>query len=232
MLRDGPQLAARHRSCPASERATTACCLAARAAVDRSSPGHVYAPLLKRTEDGQGRGVGERTTTIRKTPTPQTAGTQYFAMDVDEVPAVGGSRPDRVFDVSVPQERVQRRIVQQTTDVVPLPMLDAPVPQMVGQLAEVLQRHVACSRAGYRGAQDHCGPGPSALFAGGAARGCARATERHPGTWHGYCGQYLVSGYGAPSYEVEGLLVAEGHKSRPVGPSGGIHRQPRAVFKC
>ena len=39
---------------------TTACCLAARAAVDRPGPGHVYAPLLKRTEDGQGRGVGER----------------------------------------------------------------------------------------------------------------------------------------------------------------------------
>ena len=76
--------------------------------------------------------------TIRRTPTPQTAGTQYFAMDVDEVPAVGGSRPDRVSDVSGPQERVQRRIVQQTIDVVPLPTLDAPVPQMVGQLAEVL----------------------------------------------------------------------------------------------
>ena len=78
------------------------------------------------------------TATIRRTPTPQTAGTQYFAMDADEVPAVGGSRPDRVSDVSGPQERVQRRIVQQTIDVVPLPMLDAPVPQMVGQLAEVL----------------------------------------------------------------------------------------------
>ena len=78
------------------------------------------------------------TASIRRTPTPQTAGSQYFAMDVDEVPAVGGSRPDRVSDVSGPQERVQRRIVQQTIDVVPLPMLDAPVPQMVGQLAEVL----------------------------------------------------------------------------------------------
>ena len=59
-------------------------------------------------------------------------------MDVDEVPAVGGSRSDRVSDVSGPQERVQRRIAQQTIDAVPLPMLDALVPQMVGQLAEVL----------------------------------------------------------------------------------------------
>ena len=57
VLCDGPWLAARDRSCSASERATTACCLAARAAVDRPGPGHVYAPLLKRTEvDGQGRG--------------------------------------------------------------------------------------------------------------------------------------------------------------------------------
>ena len=43
--------------------------------------------------------------TIRRTPTPQAAGTQYFAMDVDEVPAVVGSRPDRLSDVSGPQER-------------------------------------------------------------------------------------------------------------------------------
>ena len=35
------------------------------------------------------------TATIWKTPTSQAAGTQYFAMDVDEVP-VAGSRPDRL----------------------------------------------------------------------------------------------------------------------------------------
>ena len=80
------------------------------------------------------------TATIRRTPTPQAAGTQYFAMDVDEVPAVGGSRPDRLPDVSGPQERVQRRTVQQTIDIiVPLPMLDAPVPQTVVHLEEVLR---------------------------------------------------------------------------------------------
>ena len=61
-------------------------------------------------------------------------------MNVDEVPAVGGSRPDRLPDVSGPQERVQRRTVQQTIDIiVPLPMLDAPVPQTVVQLVEVLR---------------------------------------------------------------------------------------------
>ena len=51
------------------------------------------------------------TATIGKTPTPQAAGTQYFAMDVDEVPAAG-SRPDRLSQVR-PQERVLRRTVEQ-----------------------------------------------------------------------------------------------------------------------
>ena len=42
----------------AAKRATTARCLEARAAADRHGPGRVYAPLLTRTEDGQGRGRG------------------------------------------------------------------------------------------------------------------------------------------------------------------------------
>ena len=40
------------------------------------------------------------TATFRANPPPQAAGTQYFAMDVDDVPAAGGSRPDRLHDVS------------------------------------------------------------------------------------------------------------------------------------
>ena len=69
---------------------------------------------------------------------PQAAGTQYFAMDVDDVPAAGGSRPDRLPDVSGPQERVQRRTVQQIVDYPSLPILDDPEPQMVVQSVEVL----------------------------------------------------------------------------------------------
>ena len=53
------------------------------------------------------------------------------------MPAVGGSRPDRLPDVSGPQERVQRRTVQQIVDHLPLPILDDPAPQMVGQVVEV-----------------------------------------------------------------------------------------------
>ena len=77
---------------------------------------------------------------IRRHPPPQAAGTVYFPMDVDDVPAASGSRPDRLLDVSGPQERVQRRTTEQIVDCVPeVPLLDAPVPQMVDQLVEMLR---------------------------------------------------------------------------------------------
>ena len=57
---DGPQRAAQDRSCSASQAATTALMVATLAAVDRCGPGHVVAPLLTKTEEGQGRGGGER----------------------------------------------------------------------------------------------------------------------------------------------------------------------------
>ena len=95
--------------------------MAARAAVDRPGPGHVHAPP---PEEDRGR------------PGAGAAGTQYFAMDVDEVPAVG----------------VQRRTVQQTIDtMVPEQVIEAPkitlhdaipqravlpVPQMAEQLVD------------------------------------------------------------------------------------------------
>ena len=90
------------------------------------------------TDDGQERGVGERVELHGDDP--EDPGTQYFALHVDEVPAVGGSGPDRLPAVSGSQEWVQRRTVEQTIDtVVPLPMLDALVPQTVVQLVEVLR---------------------------------------------------------------------------------------------
>ena len=64
----------------------------------------------------------------------------YYPMDVDDVPAASGSRPDRLLDVSGPQERVQRRTMEQIVDYVPVvPLLDAPVPQRVEQLVDVLR---------------------------------------------------------------------------------------------
>ena len=59
-------------------------------------------------------------------------------MDVDDVPAALGSRPDRLSEVR-PQEWAQRRTVQQIVDPVPLPTLDDPAPQMVGQLLNLAQ---------------------------------------------------------------------------------------------
>ena len=53
-------------------------------------------------------------------------------------PAVGGSRPDRLYEVR-PQERVLRRTVEQNVGVFTFPVLDAPVPQMVDQLVDVLK---------------------------------------------------------------------------------------------
>ena len=70
------------------------------------------------------------TASIRRTPTPQAAGTQHFALDVDEVPAVGFSRPDRLSEVR-PQERDQRHTVEQ---IIAAPMIDVPVPLMEEQL--------------------------------------------------------------------------------------------------
>ena len=70
-------------------------------------------------------------------PTPQAAGTEYFSLDDEEVPAAG-SRPDRLPAVSGPQARVQRRTVQQIVEFAPLPTLDDPAPQMVVQLPDVL----------------------------------------------------------------------------------------------
>ena len=61
---------------------------------------------------------------------PQAAGAQHFFLDLDEAPAAGGSRPDRLSEVR-PQERDQRHTVEQ---IISAPMLDVPVPLMEEQL--------------------------------------------------------------------------------------------------
>ena len=95
------------------------------------------------------------TAMIRKTPPPQAAGTVYYPMDVDDVLAARGSRPDRLLDASGPQERAQRRTVEQIDDAVPVvPLLHTFVPQMVDQLSPQAIRHRG-TRAGDRSAQDH-----------------------------------------------------------------------------
>ena len=58
-------------------------------------------------------------------------------MDVDEVFAAGGSKPDRLLNMSGPQERVQRHSVDQIDDAVSL-TLDLLVPLREEQLVAVL----------------------------------------------------------------------------------------------
>ena len=92
------------------------------------------APHGDRGRPGQGRGARDELFGYAPEDAPlQSAGTVYFAMDVDDVPAALGSRPDRLSEVR-PQERAQRRTVQQIVDPVPLLTLDDLAPQMVGQL--------------------------------------------------------------------------------------------------
>ena len=94
----------------------------------------------KKARAGEGDFELNFTAKIRRHPPPQAAGTVYYPMDVDDVPAASGSRPDRLLDVSGPQERVQRRTMEQIVDYVPVvPLLDAPVPQPVEQLVDVLR---------------------------------------------------------------------------------------------
>ena len=79
------------------------------------------------------------TATFRANPPLQAAGTEYFSLEVEDVPAAG-SRPYRLFAVSGPQERVLRHTVEQMGDCVPVvPSLDVPVPQMVDQPVVVLR---------------------------------------------------------------------------------------------
>ena len=73
-------------------------------------------------------------------PPPQAASARYFAMDagedVGEAPAAG--RPAPLLEV-LPQEQVQRRTVEQIVDLVlEVPMLQMVVPQMVGQVVNIL----------------------------------------------------------------------------------------------
>ena len=78
------------------------------------------------------------TATFRTHPPPQAAGTLYYPMDVDDLPAARGSRPDRLSEVG-PQQRIQRRAVEQTIDAVTsLPTLDVLAPQTVDVMVEVL----------------------------------------------------------------------------------------------
>ena len=101
--------------------------------------GREYSPRSPTgTEHGLGWERGSRCATRRRSGAPpfQAAGTEHFSLDVEDVPA--GWRPDSLAGVR-PQERIQRRTVEQTVDAPLLLTLDSPAPLMVEQLVDVLQ---------------------------------------------------------------------------------------------
>ena len=90
---------------------------------------------VKCSQRSRGCTVGCRVRSTPLGPRGQTtaraaAGVQHFCLDLDDAPAAGGSRPDQLLEVR-PQERVQRRTVEQ---IILAPMLDVPVPLMEEQL--------------------------------------------------------------------------------------------------
>ena len=198
-------------------------------------------------DDVHGRVPGE--------PSPQEPGTQHFFLDDDSVPELGGSRPDRLVDVR-PQERVTRRIVEQTVDIVPVvQLLHVPVPQMVDSVVEVLKildksvpdveqvievpkilQHVALQRSSLQEPQLAKQlvevPTPVPCFPSCAADGApagGSAADRDSACWflRGFRWVRVAAALGAHG----GLLVESGLLSHPVGPPTGVHRQARAVWK-
>ena len=108
---------------------------------------------------------------------PQEPGTQHFTLDDDDsVPELGGSRSDRLYEVR-PQERVQRRTVEQIVDNVPVvPLLHTSEPQMVDSVVDVLKILDHSLPGGKAGKATRCpgslyAPCPSALLAPWAAGG-------------------------------------------------------------
>ena len=73
------------------------------------------------------------TAKVRKTPPLQPVLLSLYAEES------GGGRPASLAEPPGPQERIQRRTVEQLADIAPMvQILDAPVPHTVGQLVEVL----------------------------------------------------------------------------------------------
>ena len=147
----------------AAKRATTARCLDARSAVDRQGPGRVYAPHLKRSEDGQAQRGGERVAVHGEVlgDLPSPAGALPFVRGGAWRSTAG--QPGRAAGGR--KERVLQRTVEHIIETfVLVPMLDVPVPQTVDQLVNVR----ACDRS----AQDQSpGQNPGANLASRAAAG-------------------------------------------------------------
>ena len=125
---DGPQRAAFHRSCPASQAMSSS-------RSPRPSPrSRTNAHSARRRGRGGGARGQERRVTATEAPPHQPELFRLF----EEEP--GGRRPASPAEPPRPQEWIQRRTVEQPAELAPMvQILDARVPQTVDQLVEVLR---------------------------------------------------------------------------------------------
>ena len=116
-VENGPWRAALEEGCSATQRATAPppCCGMSGCPSLRAAWRHeqqwIAQALAAHTHHSAPR---------RQTTASAAAGAQHFCLNLDEAPAAGGFRPDRLTEVR-PQERVQRHTVEQ---IIPAPMLD------------------------------------------------------------------------------------------------------------
>ena len=80
------------------------------------------------------------TATVQTHPPLQVAGTEYYELSDEDVVPARGSRPPCLGEPRGPQERDLQRTVEQIAVYAPtVQILDAPVPQLVEQLPDVLR---------------------------------------------------------------------------------------------
>ena len=94
----------------------------------------------KTARAGEEESETKYTAKFRTTPPPHAAGTEYYELSDDDVVPARGSRPPCLGEPRGPQERDQLRTVEQIAVFAPMvQILDAPVPQFVEQLPDVLR---------------------------------------------------------------------------------------------
>ena len=98
------------------------------------------------------------TAKFRTHPPPQATGTVWYPMDVDDVPAAKGSRPDRLLDVSGPQ------IVDQLVDVLKIIDTTSSVEQVIKVPMIAFQDGIPPRRASRAAAGGTVGGGARALL--------------------------------------------------------------------
>ena len=170
-----------------------------------------------------------REATYYTSKTSVAGDTAFFSL-FDEEDAVWGTRPTGLVEPRGPQERIQRHTAEQMIEsFVPVPVLDldAPVPQMVDQLVDVLklldtaipEQVIAVPKIPLDSIPHR------AVFEPQLANswwknhvGRSLFTDRHGHEWCRFVGRTGATGGGLAPLT-------------PSGPPQGIHLQPRAVYK-